>query len=91
MSDSDPIEKLEIHQSLSGEEYDNYLDPVEVRRKAEQDPYAPGITHGGQHPDFIVFILNNLLFNMNYRKIDISIEKEFDQHHLQFTVNKRKK
>ena len=76
---------------IRDEAYDDYLDPVEVRRKMEQDPYAPGTTHGGAHPEFIVHILNELLFRQNYRKIDVSIEKSFDQYHLQFTVNDRKK
>ena len=78
-------------EPVTDEDYDNYLDPVEVRRRFEADPYAPGTTHGGAHPDFIVHIINQLLFTQNYRKLDISIEKSFDQYHLQFTVNDRKK
>ena len=70
-----------------GVDYDDYL--VKARRKLEKDPYEPGNTHGGAHPEFIVHIINNLLFNKQYRKINITIEKEFDNYHLLFTVNER--
>jgi hypothetical protein len=69
------------------ESYDDYL--VKARRKLEKDPYEPGNTHGGAHPEFIVHIINNLLFNKQYRKINITVEKEFDNYHLKFTVNER--
>ena len=65
------------------------VDIAEGFKRMLEDPYSPGITHGGGWPDDLAKVANDLLWNKSYKEFTITVKKEEDNYHISYRVDGR--
>ena len=62
----------------------------QAKKLVKKDPYAIGVTHGGQHVKNVARAINTILHSEKCNKVTIEVELAEDDYHISFTVKDKR-